>query len=201
MKKLLIAVCALAIAAPLLRAQNLSPEEIDKAVKYLEKTRDGVIAATKGLSEAQWNFKPDTNRWSVAECTEHIAAAEDMLMGMVRTNLMKAPARTEKEDVKALDQFVLMAIPDRSVKRQAPEPLVPVNRFSSPAKSLAHFQESRAKTISFLKSTKDLREHATDSPLGKKLDGYEWLLFIAAHSERHTKQIEEVKADPNFPKK
>ncbi len=28
----------------------------------------------------------------------------------------------------------------------------------------------------------------------------EWILFISAHSERHTKQINEVKADPNFPK-
>jgi len=26
------------------------------------------------------------------------------------------------------------------------------------------------------------------------------VLFIAAHSERHTKQILEVKADPGFPK-
>jgi hypothetical protein len=26
------------------------------------------------------------------------------------------------------------------------------------------------------------------------------MLFIAAHSDRHTKQILEVKADPNFPK-
>ena len=37
--------------------------------------------------------------------------------------------------------------------------------------------------------------------MGKTLDAYEWLLFLAAHSERHTKQIDEVKADPNFPKK
>jgi hypothetical protein len=36
--------------------------------------------------------------------------------------------------------------------------------------------------------------------MGKKLDGYEWVLFVAGHSERHTKQINEVKADPNFPK-
>jgi hypothetical protein len=41
-----------------------------------------------------------------------------------------------------------------------------------------------------------------DSPLGgPKLDAYEWVLFVSAHSQRHTKQIEEVKADPNFPKK
>jgi len=39
-----------------------------------------------------------------------------------------------------------------------------------------------------------------DSPLGKKMDAYQWILFIAAHSERHTKQLLEVKADPNFPK-
>jgi hypothetical protein len=36
--------------------------------------------------------------------------------------------------------------------------------------------------------------------MGVKLDGYEWMLLIAAHSERHTKQILEVKADSNFPK-
>ena len=114
---------------------------------------------------------------------------------------MKAPGRTNAVDVKAIDAFVLKAIPDRSVKAQAPEPLQPDNRFGSPQASLKHFKASRARTIAFLKTTKDLRGHAITSPLGKELDCYEWVLFIAAHSERHTKQIEEVKADPNFPKK
>ena len=50
-------------------------------------------------------------------------------------------------------------------------------------------------------NTPDLREHVTDSPLGMKLDAYQWVLFLAAHSERHLKQLLEVKADPNFPKK
>ena len=90
--------------------------------------------------------------------------------------------------------------PDRSQKRSAPEPLIPTNRYGSSKDAVAHFKESRGKTIAFLNDTKDLRDHAIDSPLGKKLDGYQWLLFIAAHSERHTKQMLEVKADPNFPK-
>ena len=59
--------------------------------------------------------------------------------------------------------------------------------------------ESRATTEEFLKSATGLRAHLADSPMGK-LDGYEWVLLIAAHSERHTKQMLEVKADPNFPK-
>jgi hypothetical protein len=84
---------------------------------------------------------------------------------------------------------------------QAPEPLKPTNRFGSPKDSRKHFKKSRAKTIDFVEGTKDLRQHATDSPLGKKLDAYEWVLLIAAHSERHTKQIDEVKADAKYPKK
>ena len=113
---------------------------------------------------------------------------------------MSAPVRPAGEDVAAIDEMVVKMIPDRSTKRQAPEPLVPSNRFASPEGSLKHFLEARTTTEDFLKKTPDLREHAADSPLGKKLDAYEWILFISAHSERHTKQILEVKADPNFPK-
>jgi len=175
-------------------------EERATALAYLQKTEAGVIAAAKGLSDAQLNFKPAPERWSVAQVLEHIASAEDMLFGMTEGQVMKAPARTEPEDVKALDQMILTAIPDRTQKRSAPEPLIPTNRYGSSKAALDHFTESRGKTITFLKDTKDLRDHATDSPLGKKLDAYEWVLFIAAHSDRHTKQMLEVKADPNFPK-
>ena len=174
--------------------------EKDKAMQYLESTKQGVIDATKGLSAAQWNFKSAPERWSVAEVMEHIAAAEDFIRGNITENVMKAPARPAAEDVKALDDIVVAKIPDRSVKAQAPEPLKPTNRFGSPQASLKHFLESRQTTEAFLTSHNDLRDHATDSPLGKKLDAYEWILFLTAHSERHTKQILEVKADPNFPK-
>jgi len=172
----------------------------EKALKYLESTKQGVIDATKGLSAAQWNFKSAPDRWSVAEVMEHIAAAEDFILGNITEKVMKAPPRAQAEDVAALDDMVVAKIPDRSVKAQAPEPLKPTNRFGSPDGSLKHFLESRQTTEAFLTSHNDLREHAADSPLGKKLDAYEWVLFLTAHSERHTKQILEVKADPNFPK-
>jgi hypothetical protein len=181
-------------------AQTLTQADRDKAMKYLESTQQGVVDATKGLSPAQWSFKPAPDRWSIAEVTEHIAAAEDFIRGMVVEKVMTAPTRPAGEDVASIDALVLTAIPDRSQKKQAPDPLKPTNRFGSPEASLKHFAEARATTEDFLTKTPDLREHAADSPLGKKLDGYEWILFIAAHSERHTKQILEVKADPNFPK-
>jgi hypothetical protein len=199
MKRLLsIAVIVMYVA---IAAQAQSSADKERALKYLESTKQAVLDATAGLSEAQWNFKSGPDRWSVAEVTEHIAAAEDLLRGMIVEKVMTSPLQPEGSDVKANDDAVLAMIPDRTHKAQAPEPLKPTNRFGSPQESLKHFIESRQKTIDFLNQHNDLRTHIADSPLGKKLDAYEWVLFIAAHSERHTKQINEVKSDPNFPKR
>lgn len=181
------------------QAQELMQADKDRAMQYLETTKKNIQEATKGLSAAQWNFKPAPDRWSVAQVMEHIAAAEDFIRGMITEKVMTAPPDATR-DTKKIDEAVLAMIPDRTHKAQAPEPLLPTNRFGSPEGSLKHFLEARATTEQFLNSTLDLRAHAADSPLGMKLDAYEWVLFIAAHSERHTKQILEVKADSNFPK-
>ena len=121
----------------------------------------------------------------------------------IRSTLMKvmaSPAGKADRDYRSLDRLVLNAIADRSKKAQAPEPLIPGGR-ESLQESLDHFLKSRQRTVEFLKSASGLRDHVGDSPLGQPLDAYEWLLFLSAHSERHTKQILEVKSDPGFPKR
>src|SRR6266852_9226079 len=194
---LLLAVCSTVVA----KAQGVSQAEKDHALQYLESTKKGVLEATKGLSDAQWNFKPAPDRWSVAQVMEHLAAAEDMLRGVTQEQIMKSPAVPARsaEEIKKADEIVLAVVPDRSHKVQAPEPLKPTNRFGSPEAAQKHFLESRAATEEYLRNTSGLRAHLGDSPLGK-LDGYEFVLFTAAHSERHTRQMLELKADPNFPK-
>jgi len=199
MRKISLSISALFLLTIAAFAQQLSQADRDRGVQYLDQTRDGGVAATKGLSDAQMKFKPAPDRWSVAETLEHIALAEDFLLQNTSQNVMKAPAGPADRDTAKIDAMVLAMIPDRSHKAQAPKELVPTGRWT-PAETLDHFLNSRAKTIAFLQSTPDLRQHVVDSPIGQKLDAYEWLLFISAHSERHTKQILEVKSDPNFPK-
>jgi uncharacterized damage-inducible protein DinB len=194
---LLIALLLLGVAA---FGQELTTADRERGTKYLAQTRDGIVAATKGLSEDQLKFKPAPDRWSVAETLEHIALAEDFLLQNVTDKIMKSPAGPADRDTAKADAMVLAMIPDRSHKAQAPPPLVPTRRWT-PAETLDHFLKSRAQTLAFLESTPDLRQHVADSPLGQPLDAYEWLLFVAAHSDRHTKQILEVEAAPNFPKK
>ena len=196
---IVFAVVATLLAAISTRAQELTQADKDKALQYLESSKKDVLDATTGLSLAQWNFKPAPDRWSIAECVEHIAAAEDFIRDNIINGVMKAPPAPGR-DVAAIDAGILENIPARKNKVQAPEPLKPTNRFGSPEGSIKHFVASRAITEEFLKTTPGLRDHAADSPSGVKWDAYEFILLIAAHSERHTNQIKEVKADPNYPK-
>ena len=121
MKRLVSVLLVILFVGASAYAQSLAPADRERAVKHLEATRKNILETTKGLSETQWNFKPAPDRWSVAEVTEHIAATEDMLFGMVREQVMKAPSRPAGEDVKAIDEFVLARVPDRTNKAQAPD--------------------------------------------------------------------------------
>jgi hypothetical protein len=182
------------------KAQTLSQADLDRGLQYLETTKKNIVDATRGLSEAQWNFKPSVFKWSVAQVMEHIAASEDLLRQMAEGQIKQQSPSVPDRDLKKTDDKVLEVVPDRSKKFQAPEQLRPRNQFGSPEAALKHFLESRAKTVELLKTTSDLRAHVVDSGLLGKIDAYERILFIAAHSERHTKQLLEVKADPKFPK-
>ena len=180
----------------------LTTAERDAALKSLQATHDAFLQSIAGLSEKQWKFKPAPDRWSVAEVAEHIAVSESTIFGLVQGKFMQGPPTPEKRaEVKVTDEVILARVPDRSHKAQAPEFLKPTGRFADRAAVTKAFEDARAKTMDYVRTTNDdLRDHFGPHPVFGPLDCYQWILLISAHSERHTKQIEEVKADPNFPK-
>ena len=193
----------LATAAQAQSAATLTGEERKDAVKYLEETRKNFLESVKGLSEAQWKFKSAPDRWSVAEVAEHIAVSEETLFGLVANQIMKSPAAPEKkESVKGKEKQLPELLTNRSQKFQAPEMLKPTSRFATLDDCVKAFNASRDKTEAYVKTTQDdLRSHFAPHPVLKDLDAYQWIILISGHSARHTDQIKEVKADPNFPKK
>lgn len=206
----LVACAVLALFASLTLAQTAAPKaatltdaERKEAIKYLNETRKNFLAEIKGLSEAQWKFKSAPDRWSVAEVAEHIAISEETLMGMVTERIMKSPAAPEKKEAaKGKDDLLRKQVTDRSTKVQAPEMLKPASRWATESDLTKAFNASRDKTVNYVQtSQEDLRSHFGPHPLLKELDAYQWITLISAHSARHTDQIKEVKADPNFPKK
>jgi uncharacterized damage-inducible protein DinB len=198
----LVAISAFAQVAPQSPAAPLTSQEREAALKQFAATRDSFLKSIAGLSQAQWTFKPAPERWSVAEVAEHITVSESTLLGLVQKQIMTSAAAPEKrEQVKGKDEIILEKMPDRSHKAQAPEFLRPTGRWATEAELTKVFEERRAATMDYVRTTNDdLRDHFFDHPAFGTLDGYQWLLLISAHSARHTAQIEEVKADPNFPK-
>jgi hypothetical protein len=205
LRSALLAAAALCLALPASAqtAGHISEKERAALLQHLTTTRDQVLAESAKLTDAQWTFKSAPDRWSVGEVVQHLVLAEPFLFETQQKLLSAPPATAEQlAAVKGKEEMIRKVIPDRTQKVQAPEPLRPTTaaKIGRQADTVAAFKDHRAKTIDYAtKTNDDLHGRIGDSPLGP-LDGYQWLVFIAAHTERHLAQIREVKADPQFPK-
>jgi len=179
----------------------ISKKERDAAVKLLKDTEEDVFSKVKGLSEAQLKYKPAADRWSVEECVKHIAVTEQGIWQMTEGTIKQAANPEKRSEIKSSDEQVIQMMENRTQKVKTMDQFKPENTpFKSLEDALASFKTNREKLIDYIKTTQeDLRNHVAALPFGQ-LDSYQMILFIGAHSNRHTQQIEEVKADAGFPK-
>jgi hypothetical protein len=179
----------------------LSEKERKFAKDFLAETRARVVDVTKNLTPQQLAYKPAPDRWSVEECMKHIAVTEMGLWKMA-DSVIESPANPEKRsEVKVTDEKIIEMISDRSKKVKTQEAMEPQNTpYKSNAEALQSFEENRQKLIDYVGRTdRDLRNHVVQFPFGY-MDTYQMILFIGAHTRRHTLQMEEVIADPGFPR-
>jgi hypothetical protein len=198
-RALILLLLSLFAATFVFAAEPMTDAERAALVAHLERTAAKFEKSIEGLSEAQWSYKAGPDRWSPAEVSEHIATSEGFIRGMVEPIMKEEPTAellTGARKEETIDKLVV----DRSKKFQAPEPLQPTKKYKTPAEALAVFRAERQKTIEFVKTGGDFRLHASAHPVAGPLDAYGWVTFLSAHSERHTLQIEEVKADAGYPK-
>lgn len=198
--RILITLLVVTGLAGTVKDNTLSKEERKFASGLMKDTYKDALKATKGLSDAQLNFKASPEKWSVKECFYHIAVTEKGLWGMLESAL-KSPANPEKRtEIKVTDEQFIKMLEDRSNKVKTSEPFEPKNSgFNSLDEAMADFKMSRTAHIKYMKtSTEDMRNHVVQMPFGW-IDCYQLYLMIAAHSNRHTQQMNEVKADPGFP--
>ncbi len=188
---LLVLILIPAFAGPLPQGDR------DFALSHLHATRKLFLDAVAGLTEAQWKFKPAPDRWSIAECAEHITTSEDFLYDIITNKVLKSPVSPpHTPPSRERDEAVLRMVTDRSKKFNAPEGLRPSGQWPIREALVQAFKQRRDRNIAFIRETQeDLRAHSQGSR-----DAYQWFLFLSGHAERHIAQINEVKADPNFPK-
>jgi hypothetical protein len=169
-------------------------------VSELKSSESALLASIKGLTPAQWTFKPSPDAWSIQDCMEHLILAEDLIFDeaqkVLRTPAVARLANATSEG----DREVVAQMEDRSKKAKAPKVMQPAGKFPTPESAAPEFKLRRGKTIAYAKTTHDaLRVHSGDGPAGPTADVYQFLLQMAAHSARHTAQIREVKSTGGYP--
>ena len=181
-----------ATAGPLLTA-----EERARAAQYLAATCDDLNATIHGLTDQQWQFKPAADKWCIGEVVEHLTIAETRIHGLLGRIAEAQPADADRNHA-AVDEFILANVPERSKKFTAPPVLQPAGQLT-PQELLIRFAEARSHTLRLLDSAPQLRGRTLPHPIFGPWDGYQWLLGTAAHTARHTQQIVEIKAHPEYP--
>jgi hypothetical protein len=179
----------------------MTPAERDRAIAHLEQSRIALLSATSEFTEEQWRYKPAPEEWCAAECVEHIAIVERMLLRRIKAGAADPP---DSDDVllqtAGKEDLIAKIVPRRGTKVQAPEPARPSRNFADAASVLAFFNEIRENTIAYVRATDDpIRAKTFPHMIFGPLDGYQWIIFMAAHTERHLNQLNEVKAGPEFP--
>ena len=174
---------------------ELTPEERSAAVAELEASRRRLLAALDGLTGDQWSRRPGPERWSIAECAEHVAAAELPLERFFASGARVEPSEEERREIRGKDDFVRSFLRDRSQRGQAPERIRPKGRFVTREETIRVFEERRAANLAYVRETSEpLRDRFGPHPFAGVIDGYQWVLFLAAHTDRHAEQVEEIRS-------
>jgi hypothetical protein len=181
----------------------MNERERQLAADHLAASEERLSGLVDGLTAEQWSFHPGEGRWSIAECLEHVLRVENRIFGLIGKKLEGPPEGRlgdGKDPSFEKDAVVATMVPDRTNRREAPEPVRPVGQWPDTEELLAEFRKTRARTAQFVVETEgDLRSYSLPHPAFGDLDCYQWLLVLGLHGERHARQIEEIKADPGYP--
>ncbi|HWE51531.1 MAG TPA: DinB family protein [Bryobacteraceae bacterium] len=181
---------------------RITAAERQTALDRLASSRDLLLRAVAGVSDTQAIFTPEPGRWSILQLVEHLAISDPGLLGRIERGLRQSAQPELMEEVRQKDRrFTGEYKPLPRGVNKAPADLLPTGRYPTLSQATTAFAENRAGTIEFARHTNDeLRSHFVPHTLLGPMDCYQWLMACAIHVESHTRQIEELKADPAFPR-
>ncbi len=166
-----------------------------------EQAQARFITVVSDLTEAQANFRPDENHWTIAEIVEHISIVNDGFLRITH-KLLKESESTPKPP-KADLNLGHTSLDENGAQRgpfQAPERVRP-NGGVGIEDSLAKMRASLAgiAEIQSRLEAVDLSEQTLSHPALGPINAYQWLVLLGEHEDRHRDQIERLKATAGFP--
>ncbi|MED4729722.1 DinB superfamily protein [compost metagenome] len=155
----------------------------------LYETRNNLVKEITLLSDAQFNSKPDMNKWSIAQVCHHLVLVEEASIKAITWGLKEIDS-TQKERKK------VHLILDRTKKIKAPKIVDPDVEPFEVQQIIDLLNDSRKKLITFLSTIEDksiLAEKSVKHPAFGELPLDQWIEQIYLHEQRHIEQIKEIK--------
>lgn len=181
-------------------------EQLEKLIRNASTIIDDARSTFGGLSTTQLNWKPSAERWSVAQCFDHLINTnkgyfpeiEQVLAGKKRTLLQKLPVLpglVARLLIKSLD-------PSSTRKIKAPKRFEPAQSNIS-GSVIDDFAAQQQRIVEKMKATEhlDLEKIVITSPVAavvtySLMDAYR---IIVVHEQRHFQQAQRVIQETGFP--
>lgn len=177
----------------------------------LDRTTAELKKETENLGDDQWLFQEDEFRWSIAFIVEHLTVQNELHYREI-TALARVPEMPQYMVAAKGRDSLFQSYATAEEKRQAKWFLQPIGRFPSQRYSIDAFLRARDGLRDYVEATDaDLRRHfsfrkgAAEKPIeelepGDVRDLHQFILLGIAHTDRHLRQIRQVKKHPNYPK-
>ncbi|EJV72238.1 PadR family transcriptional regulator [Bacillus mycoides] len=157
--------------------------------KFYE-TRNQLFEEITLLSDAQFNRKPDKDKWSIAQVCHHLVLLDERVITVISSGLKKMDSiLNERKEIHTI-------LLDRSIKFIAPEMIKPSIEPFEVQQMVDLLNDSRKELMRFLSTIEDesilAKKSVTHPALGELLLD-QWIELIYLHEQRHIEQIKEIK--------
>jgi hypothetical protein len=153
--------------------------------------RDATTAYTRvsaATTKADWVRQGPPRGWSMAETTEHVATTNTGIRRIVGA-------------LRPLERNQSVALDDREINLDmfrgdgAPPGPGPTGTWTDAAEALAQFEQSMQALVDVSNGDDlNLRAGVFHHPVFGLLDGVQWLLFAAVHTNSHVVEINQLRA-------
>ncbi|MFI5166728.1 MAG: DinB family protein [Thermoanaerobaculales bacterium] len=184
-------------------APKLEPA-LEELRQRLDADLAAVMAEVANLTQAQADWKPAPERWSVGEVLHHLALANRSFAFVVRKLVTRGHSEGLAAQPGARRSWPRMrSIADASLSGPVRNPDRATPRHGRPIEALRNeLVASHAAVAEQLPTLAglDLAALTLSHPLGFDLNLYQWVDIAGAHERRHLAQIRTVIAEPGFPR-
>ncbi|HEV2130980.1 MAG TPA: DinB family protein [Longimicrobiaceae bacterium] len=181
---------------------------IHDRLREVERVSEQARQLTSGLSAAQLRWTPPSGGWSIAQVFEHLVTAHTQYLEKMRPLIREARERGDRaargEWRPSLAGGFLLRSVDPKNERGGPSPRSWRPAAEPRTDAIEAFLRTQEELLDLLHRAEglDLNRIRTSSPVSWliRLNLGDCFAILAAHGQRHMRQVERIRANAAFPK-